>query len=183
MTDLRPGKLLVASPVLVDPNFFRSVVVLMAHGDDGAVGVILDRPLEAAVATHIPVWVDHLTPPKRVFEGGPVQRETAIGVARRPGIAPTDDWQPAFADVGFIDVARDPADVPGMADARVFSGYAGWGPGQLEMETSIGSWFVLEGSADDVFDPAPATLWRRVLRREPWYIARYANYPLDPRDN
>ncbi|MEN8234010.1 MAG: YqgE/AlgH family protein [Actinomycetota bacterium] len=183
MTDLRPGTLLIASPALIDPNFFRSVVVLMDHGEDGAVGVVIDRPLDVAVRDHIPDWCDHLNPPKRVFEGGPVQRETAVGVARRPGIEASDTWRPAFDGVGFVDVALDPADVPGVEDARIFSGYAGWGPDQLEMEVAVGSWFVVDGTVDDVFDPVPETLWRRVLRRQPWYIARYANYPLDPRDN
>jgi len=183
MADLRPGMLLVASPVLVDPNFFRSVVFLLDHDDDGTVGVVLDRPLDMDVRDHLPAWCELLSPPARVFEGGPVQPETAIGVAYRPGVEAADTWRPTSTGVGFIDVSRDPHDISGLQDLRIFSGYAGWGAGQLEMELEIDSWFPVEGSADDVFDPVPSTLWRRVLLRQVPHIARYANYPIDPRSN
>ncbi|MEA2023457.1 MAG: YqgE/AlgH family protein [Actinomycetota bacterium] len=183
MAELRRGMLLVASPVLADPNFFRSVVLLVDYDQNGAVGVVLDRPLDLEVRDHLPAWCDRLAPPARVFEGGPVQPETAIGVAHRPGIAADDIWQPTPDFVGFVDVSRDPDDVDGLEEMRVFSGYAGWGAGQLEMELGIGSWFPVEGSVDDVFDPVPTTLWRRVLLRQEAHIARYANYPIDPRNN
>ena len=87
MSDLSPGRLLVASPALVDPNFYRSVVLLLEHDEDGAVGVVLDRPLDIDVDDHLPSWRSHLAPPHRVFEGGPVQPETAIGVAYRPAVS------------------------------------------------------------------------------------------------
>ena len=183
MADLRPGILLVASPVLADPNFFRSVVLLIDHDNDGSVGVVVDRPLDLDVRDHLPAWCERLAPPARVFEGGPVQPETAIGVAHRPGIEAQETWRPTPDFVGFIDVSLDPNDIAGIEDLRIFSGYAGWGAGQLEMELDIGSWFPVEGSADDIFDPVPATLWRRVLLRQQPYIARYANYPVDPRSN
>ncbi len=183
MVDLHSGMLLVASPILSDSNFFRSVVLLLDHDDDGSVGVVLDRPLELEVRDHIPVWSDYLAPPMLVFDGGPVQPETAIGVAWRPGIEAAAAWQPTVDGVGFIDVSLDPDDVIGVEKLRVFSGYAGWGAGQLEMELGIWSWFPVEGSSEDVFDADPATLWRRVLLRQEPHIARYANYPIDPRSN
>jgi len=183
MADLHSGMLLVASPVLADPNFFRSVVLLLDHDDDGSVGVVLDRPLDLEVRDHIPVWCDYLAPPMLVFEGGPVQPETAIGVARRPGVTAAATWQPTTDSVGFIDVSLDPDDVDGIDKLRIFSGYAGWGAGQLEMELGIGSWFPVEGTSDDVFDAEPTTLWRRVLLRQEPHVARYANYPVDPRSN
>lgn len=183
MADLRPGTLLVASPVLIDPNFFRSVVLLLDHDQDGTVGVVLDRPLDIDVRDHLPAWCDHLAPPARVFAGGPVQPETAIGVARRPGVTAYEAWKPTPDFVGFIDVSLDPDDIAGLDDVRIFSGYAGWGAGQLEMELEIGSWFPVEGSADDVFDPVPTALWRMVLSRQEPHIARYVNYPIDLRSN
>lgn len=183
MVDLHSGMLLVASPVLVDPNFFRSVVLLMDHDDEGSVGVVLDRPLEMDVRDHLPMWCELLAPPARVFEGGPVQPETAIGVAYRPCVAAEETWRPTPNSVGFIDVSLDPNDISGIQDLRVFSGYAGWGSGQLEMELEIGSWFPVDGSVDDVFDPVPTTLWRRVLLRQEPHVARYANYPIDLRSN
>ncbi|MEA2010609.1 MAG: YqgE/AlgH family protein [Actinomycetota bacterium] len=183
MVDLHSGMLLVASPVLVDPNFFRSVVLLMDHDDEGSVGVVLDRPLEMDVRDHLPMWCELLAPPARVFEGGPVQPETAIGVAYRPCVTAEETWRPTPNSVGFIDVSLDPNDISGIQDLRVFSGYAGWGSGQLEMELEIGSWFPVDGSVDDVFDPVPTTLWRRVLLRQEPHVARYANYPIDLRSN
>lgn len=183
MADLRPGMLLVASPVLADPNFFRSVVLIMDHDSEGTVGVVLDRPLELNVSDHLPAWCERLAPPARVFEGGPVQPETAIGVAHRPGAGPEATWRPTPDFVGFVDVSLEPDDTPDIEEVRIFSGYAGWGAGQLEMELATGSWFPVQGSVDDVFDPVPATLWRRVLLRQDPQIARYANYPIDPRSN
>ena len=183
MSDLRPGMLLVASPALVDPNFFRAVVLLFEYDEDGAVGVILDRPLELEVKDHVPAWSDYLAPPHRVFEGGPVQRETAIGVVHRPNVAAIETWRPVLGGVGLVDVSLEPADVGEVHEARIFAGYSGWGAGQLDMELAVGSWFPVEGTKDDVFDPVPKSLWRRVLRRQHPHITRYADYPTDLRSN
>jgi putative transcriptional regulator len=183
MSDLSPGRLLVASPALVDPNFYRSVVLLLEHDEDGAVGVVLDRPLDIGVDDHLPSWRSHLAPPHRVFEGGPVQPETAIGVAYRPAVSALETWRPVLGGVGLVDVSLDPADIDGIEEARIFAGYSGWGAGQLEMERAVGSWFPVEGSRDDVFDPVPTQLWRMVLRRQAPHIARYADYPEDLRSN
>lgn len=178
-----PGRLLVASPTLLDPNFYRSVVLLMAHNDDGAVGVVLDRPLELAAADYVEDWRSVLTPPTRVYEGGPVQRETAIGVARRSGFGASDSWEPVLGSLGFIDLSLTPSEFPGVEDLRVFSGYAGWDADQLDLEITLGSWFPVEAAVDDVFDPVPHTLWQRVLRRQDSGLALYADYPDDPRAN
>lgn len=178
-----PGALLIASPTLLDPNFYRSVVLIMGHNDEGAIGVVLDRPLDMAAAEFVEDWQTMLTPPSRIYEGGPVQRETAIGVARRTGFGSSDTWEPVLGSLGFVDLARPPEEFPGVEDLRVFSGYAGWGPDQLDLEIAIGSWFPVEAAVDDVFDPVPHTLWERVLKRQQSGLALYANYPDDPRDN
>jgi len=175
--------LLVASPALVDPNFYRAVVLLLDYNADGAVGVVLDRPLDLDVDEHLPAWRDYLAPPHRVFEGGPVQPETAIGVAHRPTVEASETWHPVLGGVGLIDVTREPADIGEIQEARIFAGYSGWGAGQLEMELAVGSWFPVDGAADDAFDPVPTTLWDRVLRRQHPNIARYADYPTDLRSN
>lgn len=183
MSAVRPGMLLVASPALVDPNFYRSVVLLLEYNEEGALGIILDRPLDIDVADHLPSWQTHLAPPHRVFEGGPVQPETAIGVAFRPDARPIEIWRPVLGGVGLVDVSQDPVEVGEIAEARIFAGYSGWGAGQLEMELAVGSWFPVEGTRDDVFDPVPTGLWQRVLRRQQPHIARYADYPEDLRSN
>ena len=183
MSNLRPGTLLVASPALVDPNFYRSVVLLLEYDENGALGIVLDRPLNIDVDEHLPSWRMHLAPPQRVFEGGPVQPETAIGVAFRPEARPIETWRPVLGGVGLVDVSQDPADVGEIEEARIFAGYSGWGAGQLDMEMTVGSWFPVEGTRDDVFDPVPTGLWRRVLSRQHPSIARYAHYPEDLRSN
>ncbi len=177
------GSLLVASPTLLDPNFYRSVVLVMVHNEEGALGVVLDRPLDVFAAEFVEAWEDVLTPPSRVYEGGPVQRSTAIGVARRTGFGPSESWEPILGSVGFVDLGETPAEFPGIEDLRVFSGYAGWGPDQLDLEVVTGSWFPVAASIDDVFDPVPHTLWRRVLKRQGDGLALYADFPDDPRLN
>ena len=183
MTELHAGLLLVATPALTDPNFFRTVVLLMDTDGDGAAGVIINRPFDIDAHEHLPGWYERLAPPRQIFEGGPVQPETAIGVALRPGVAADDTWTPIPGGIGFVDVSSDPDEIGDITEARIFSGYSGWGTDQLEMEISVGSWFVVAGTTDDVFDPVPTTLWRRVLLRQERSIARYADYPIDPSVN
>lgn len=185
MTESYAGRLLVAGPGLLDPNFFRSVVLILEHGDDGAVGVTLNRPLEVQAAEHVPAWQHLLAAPMVVYSGGPVQREIAVGVARRPlpeGLDP--DWHPVLGEVGLVDLTIDPEDLGGVVSARVFSGYAGWGAGQLEWELSEpSSWFVLDAEIEDVFGAEPEILWRRVLARQEGFVSWFADYPLDPATN
>ena len=176
--DLEAGILLVASPLLVDPNFYKTVVFVLQHDLDGAVGVVLNRPSEEPVESHLPEWARRLEDPPVVFVGGPVDPAVAIGVvlSDRPA-EPT-----ALGGVGMVDLAGDPAaGTPGPV--RVFSGYAGWGPGQAEAEVAEGAWLVLEARADDVFTHDPADLWSSVLRRQGGRVAMLATFPLDPSMN
>lgn len=172
------GTLLVASPLLVDPNFYKTVVFILQHDLEGAVGVVLNRPSEEAVENHLPEWARRLEDPPVVFVGGPVDPAVAIGVvlSDRPA-EPT-----ALVGVGMVDLGSDPAaGTPGPV--RVFSGYAGWGPGQVEAELEEGAWLVLEAEPDDVFTQNPAELWSIVLRRQGGKVAMLATFPLDPSMN
>lgn len=174
------GRLLVATPALLDPNFYRTVVFLAEHNEDGALGVVLNRPVDAAdVAEFLPAWADLAVGPSVVFVGGPVERDIAIGVAQRSAPA-SDDWQPIASGLGLIDLGRAPIDYPGTAAVRVFSGYAGWTGDQLEDEIEEGAWFVVDAAADDVFSAEPGSLWRRVLRRQGGRLALFADFPHDP---
>lgn len=115
------GRLLVATPDLLDPSFYRSVVLVCSHDDEGAFGLILNRPLDAAVADHIDEWSEHVVGPPVVFEGGPVQRTTAVGLALGPA---NREWNIQIGPgLGLIDLAEDPATVE-LRALRVFSGYA-----------------------------------------------------------
>jgi putative transcriptional regulator len=178
------GKLLAAGPGLIDPNFVRTVVLVCDHGPDGALGVILNRPTGAAASLFLPEWSGYLTTPAVVFEGGPVQRETAVALAGLEPWPGDADVLPVAHGVGLIDLSPGPEALAGaLVDLRVFSGYAGWGMDQLESEVAGGDWFVLESERPDLFPPDAAELWRRVLRRQGGRTAMYANFPDDPRDN
>jgi putative transcriptional regulator len=182
MIELGIGVLLVAATRLIDPNFARTVILVCAHGDDGAVGLVLNRSSDVAVGDHLPGWVEQLAPPDVVFFGGPVQPETAIGLARlRPEEPPPDRWEPVAGSIGLLDLAASPGLLTGaLAALRVFGGYAGWSAGQLEGEIGRGDWHIVELGDDDPFTSEPAGLWRRVLKRQPGPIAWYADYPPNP---
>ena len=179
-------RLLVSIPTLDDPNFFRSVVFMIEHNDDGAVGLVLNQPTDARSADALPDWAAVSAPPRVAFVGGPVQQHDAvIGLARMGAdaggpVAETMAWQPLLGPIGIVDLGRTPADVQGDLDeVRVFAGYSGWGPGQLEGELEQGRWFVVDAHPDDLFTPGPASLWRTVLRRQGGDLAVSTNYPLD----
>jgi putative transcriptional regulator len=179
----RPGRLLVAGPRLIDPNFWRTVVLLCATGDDGALGLILNRPSDVAVGDHLPGWVERLTAPEVVFVGGPVEPDVAVGLGRRIVDEP-HGWSEVEEGVGMVDLTGRPGEAAGDLDRlRVFAGYAGWGPGQLETEMAAGDWVLAPGGAEDAFTAEPASLWRRVLRRQGGRAAMYAHFPLDPGAN
>lgn len=179
------GKLIVAAPPLVDPNFDRTVVLLLEHGDEGALGVVINRESETDVGEILPDWRRYATDPARVFVGGPVSSTTAIALAtlvnQASAVAPTT-FATVIHGVGTVDLDADP-DTLGLADFRMFSGYAGWSPGQLEGELDQHAWIVCESVPGDAFSPDPSGLWRRVLARQAGPIAWLADYPDDPTDN
>ena len=175
------GKLLVAAPVLEDANFARSVVLLVEHGDEGALGVVLNRPSALRLDELMPAWADKAQPPSVLFEGGPVQQGSAIAVARvRPGTEPTEGWNRFSGGLGTLDLAMDPLFATGVEEVRVYLGYAGWGAGQLEGELAAGAWFVVDALESDVFCEEPNELWRSVLRRQRTEVRIFANFPEHP---
>ena len=175
------GKLLVATPVLYDPNFDRTVVLILEHNDDGALGVVLNRPSSIDVDEAVAGWERLTTEPSVVFVGGPVAPEAAIGLAVVDGAGPAEGWAPLFDGYGTVDLNRDADEMAsGIDRVRIFSGYAGWGDGQLEGEIAAGAWVVVDAWPGDAHSTEPDDLWRLVLRRQRSRIAWLANYPLDP---
>jgi putative transcriptional regulator len=173
------GRLLIATPPLVDPNFDRTVVLLLEHGEEGALGIVLNRPSETSLADVLPEWHDRASVPAVVFVGGPVTPEAVIALARG-GNDETPGWVHVLGDLGTVDVGRDPLDVGSSLESlRIFVGYAGWAPGQLETELEEGAWFVVDMRADDAFASAPDRLWQDVLRRQRGRIAMFAHCPHD----
>lgn len=175
------GQLLVASPTLVDPNFARSVVFMMEHDEQGAVGIVLNRPTEADVLDHLPGWFSSTVNPRVVFIGGPVGEGGGIGLARGTGGEPLAGW-PETLGVRAVDLETEPGDRD-LLDVRIFVGYSGWAPGQLEAELGTGSWFVVDADPEDAFTDDPSSLWSSVLERAGGRHAWIATYPVDPRLN
>jgi putative transcriptional regulator len=175
------GKLLVAGPGLVDPNFARTVVLLVEHSSTGAVGVVLNRPTEADLLDHLPAWWSSAPEPRVVFIGGPVGEGGGLGLARGEGGVALGDWDEVHG-VRALDLSEEPAEGDSL-EVRVFAGYAGWGPGQLEDELEAGGWLVVDGRQEDVFTDAPEGLWAEVLRRAGGRYAVLATYPPDVRFN
>ena len=177
------GALLVAGPSLEEPNFHRTVVLLLHFGtEEGALGVVLNRPNDVPVGALLPGWDDLAAPPDSVFVGGPVARDNVICVARlRPSaLCGFDGCSPVLGVDGLatLDLNRSPSDMAEGVDAvRLFSGYAGWSPGQLEGELEAGGWLVLPGRLGDAFSDDPSGLWRHVLQRAGGRVAMYANAP------
>jgi putative transcriptional regulator len=179
------GRLLVASPQTAGAVFRRSVVLLLHHDEDGAQGVVLNRPLDADVQSVLPTWQAHVTPPGRLFQGGPVGLDSALGLVTVPG----DPHEPLgvrllFGGLGLVDLdAPPPVVIPEIAGLRIFAGYAGWSAGQLEAEVVAGAWYVVDAEARDGFTADPDGLWTAVLQRQRDNLRLVATFPDDPTMN
>jgi putative transcriptional regulator len=172
------GQLLLAGSGLWDPNFRRTVVLIGHHDDEGAVGVVLNRATEVPVSEAVPPLADLVGPGEQIFIGGPVQPQAAVVVADLAEPSRVDVV--AFDSIGFLPEETDRDQLGEIRRARVFSGYAGWGPGQLESELEQGSWILEPASADDVFTSEPDHLWEDVLRRKGHEFDVLRLMPMDP---
>lgn len=175
------GKLLLSNATLFDPNFRRTVVLVGHHDDEGAVGVVLNRPLGVAVEAAVPPLSGLVAPDDELFEGGPVQPDAAVVVAEF--VDPSSATVVAFGSVGFLPEETDVDDHGEIVRARVFAGYSGWGPGQLEDELAEDAWLVTSATESDVFSADPARLWERVVQRLGPGYAVLRTMPVDPLAN
>ncbi|SHG19490.1 putative transcriptional regulator [Jatrophihabitans endophyticus] len=179
------GSLLVATPLLGDPHFSRTVVYLLEHDGGGTVGVVLNRPSHTPVGQVLPDWHDAVSGPAVVFGGGPVQPDGALCLGLLdPGLAPADDAADGMHEVvdgvTTVDLDGDVAVIAPIARRlRVFAGHAGWSPGQLDDEIAEGAWWPLSGSPDDLFSESPRSMWMHVLRRQPAPLSLLSTYPED----
>ena len=177
MDSLR-GHLLIAGPSLVDPNFWRTVVLVGEHSEEGALGVVLNRASDAAVDETVPelaILADDLG---QVHVGGPVQPSAIVVLA--DFLEPERAASLVLDSVGFLPAEVDPTTLGELRRARVFAGYAGWGPGQLDGELEEGSWIVEPALPEDVFTSDPEALWSDVLRRKGGPFGVLASMPPDP---
>ena len=180
MSSLR-GQLLIAGPSLVDPNFWRTVVLVGEHSDEGALGVVLNRPSETPVDEAVPQLADLADGMGAVHVGGPVQSSAVVVLADFEN--PEEAGSLVVDSIGFLSTEVDPGSLGELRRARVYVGYAGWGPGQLDGELEEGSWIVEPALAEDVFTSDPDGLWSTVLRRKGGPFSVLASMPPDPNRN
>jgi putative transcriptional regulator len=166
------GKLLIAAPQLVD-YFRRTVLLVLEHGDEGAMGLVLNRPTETEVADAVPELADLAEPGEVIHSGGPVQPESvlALGDYERPSAGST----PVLGNIALIDPEESD---PDLRRLRVYAGYAGWAPGQLDKELEEEAWVVEAARPGDPF--AGEELWAEVLQRKGGGYALWTTMPLDP---
>lgn len=174
------GRLLVSVPDLGDDNFDRAVVLMLEHDESGAIGLVLNRPSDTEVHDHLPAAIDGLAAPHVFFVGGPVSVGGLLALARVGVDAPTEHVTPIEGPL----VAVDPAAliegrVEGLDLVRLYTGYSGWAPGQLDGELAAGVWHVAEAMPDDVLCADPDALWRSVMRRQGGRLVGQALYPDD----
>ena len=178
------GKLLLATPAIGDGNFEQSVIFMLHHDPVGALGVVINRPTELTIDELLPRWAEVATGPAVIFGGGPVEPNGFIGVARSTGEAPENAARVGDTDLVTVDLDGDPVLTGALVDRlRIFRGYSGWGPLQLDTELAAGAWFTLDAEPGDLWTGEPALLHEQVLRRQSGEVRWFANAPLDPTQN
>ena len=182
MDESLAGQLLLASPTLRDPNFSRTVVLVGVHSDEGAMGVVLNRPSAVTVGEAVPQLEEAVDESEPVYVGGPVQPSSIVFLAEFLDPAPA-----GLLVLGRIGFPAPDADIGELAEAtgrrRVFAGYAGWGEGQLDAEVDQGDWIAHTALPEDVFTDAPEGLWGAALARKGGSYALLARMPADPTVN
>ena len=173
------GSLLIAMPMLHDPNFRQTVILVCEHGEEGSLGLVLNRPTEVEVSTLL-ADIPELPGAKQVYAGGPVAKDGMLILCRSP-YAPFG--HPILQDVFLardLDVLKDPEVLGPGSRTRCYLGYAGWTQGQLEAELKTGAWRLIPGDPSLVFEADSASVWQEMMRRmgEEWAI--YATMPPDP---
>jgi putative transcriptional regulator len=175
------GQLLIAGPSLLDSNFFRTVVLMIEHSDDGALGLVLNRPSQTTVGEAVAELEQLLDLDDPLFIGGPVQPSSLIVLAEFDDAG--DAALLAFDDVGVLATGASLEDPAGVRRGRAFVGHAGWGPGQLDAEIERGDWILEPALREDAFADQPTELWQSVLTRKGGDYRIVARMPTDPSMN
>lgn len=165
-SSVEKGVLLVASPSMSDPNFHQTVLLIVEHGRGGTVGLILNRPTNVLVSEALPDFTVLKRTTHRLFAGGPVEPTQLILLFRLTQLLPDTRQIVDGIYVGTPRVLERIMTQPKPTEAfRGFAGFAGWAPGQLELEMRDGAWGVLSSTAFDIFDKDPAMLWPDSISR------------------
>lgn len=175
------GKLLIAEPMLGDPNFERTVVLVVEHADEGALGLVLNRPSDVPVREALPEWGVLASEPGVVHVGGPVEGQSGWCLARLRATGEIVGFVPLVGDLGLLDLSIDPDPLVGhLSAARFYAGYSGWGAGQLDEELSLDAWYVVDADPGDPFHLDSESLWRQILSRQGGDLARLSTFPPHP---
>jgi putative transcriptional regulator len=173
------GQLLIAGPALADPNFWRTVVLIVAHSDEGALGLVLNRASQTTAGDAVPELEELVDGDGLLFVGGPVQPSSVIVLAEFED--PGDAALLSFGDIGVLATGPSPEVLSaGVRRSRAFAGHAGWGPGQLDDELERGDWILEPAQPEDAFCADPESLWSRVLARKGGSYRLLARMPPDP---
>jgi putative transcriptional regulator len=176
------GQLLIAGPALADPNFWRTVVLVIEHNDDGALGLVLNRASETTVGESVPQLAELVDVDEQLFIGGPVQPSAVIVLAEFED--PADAALISFGDIGVLGTGTELGQlIAGVRAGRAFVGHSGWGPGQLDAELERGDWILEPAKTSDAFCSTPGELWSTVLTRKGGSYALLARMPPDPTVN
>jgi putative transcriptional regulator len=182
MEESLSGQLLLAAPTLLDPNFSRTVILIGAHSEEGAMGVVLNRPSQVTVGDAVPQLEPAVDDEDTVYLGGPVQPDSIVLLGEFMDPSPA-----GLLVLGRIGFPAPEAGIEELAAAtarrRVYAGYAGWGEGQLDSELEQGDWIAQIALPDDVFTEDPDELWSTVMARKGGSYALLARMPLDPSVN
>lgn len=184
------GKLLIAMPTMGDPRFERSVVYVCAHNDDGAMGIIVNKPVPELRFADLLEQLGIPRPEKgardiRVHFGGPVEggRGFVLHSADYESEGGTMRIDEEVSMTATLDILRQIAAGDGPKSSMLALGYAGWGPGQLDAELAREDWIVGPASDEDVFTEDPDARWSRLLERKGGQYRLLARMPLDPSVN
>ena len=176
------GKLLLATPELLDSHFFRTVILVLEHSNEGAIGVVLNRQSDLYSADILPKWDQSLDRFSLLHWGGPVQEESLLALGLK-NESPRDISSEGIGRIQVINLNPEMLDMHSIVEARLYSGYAGWSAGQLNAEISAGGWIIADVADTDPFCENPTDLWSTVLGRQNGFLSKLAQYPDDPRMN
>ncbi|TWT50024.1 hypothetical protein KOR42_37080 [Thalassoglobus neptunius] len=170
MTESLRGKFLVSGPRLRDENFFKSVVLIVEHGEEGAMGLVINHPSSVTVAHALQEHLDLPETQDLVYVGGPVEPAALFVVHNSPALDPTES--PVIPDVfmgssaevfeRILTVSMEPEH---ELVYRVYGGCSGWGPGQLEGELERGDWLTIDADSNFVYTEDPYSVWDQLIAK------------------
>ncbi len=177
--EIEKGKLLIAMPILVDPNFRQTVVLLCEHGPNGSLGLVINRPTEVDASTFVDELPD-LAGTGQIYAGGPVSKDAMLVLCHGHETLEDQSILKNVFLVKDLEMLKLTGQIGPEARIRCYLGYAGWAPGQLEAEITAGAWRPIPGDTGLIFDANPTTLWQEMITQIGGEWSIYATMPPDP---